>query len=647
MNGLSGSPLTNSSGYYSASVDYGWSGTVTPLLAGYTFVPSSSSYSNVTTNQSTNYTGTQLTNTISGYVRTSGGTGISGVTMNGLPGSPVTNSSGYYSATVNYGWSGTVTPILTGYSFVDASISYTNVTSDQVTNYTGTNIQTYTISGYVRTSAGVGISGVNISGFPTSIISNSSGNYSATVNYGWSGTITAVLTGYTFVAASTSYTNVTSDQTTNYTGTNIQTFTISGYVRTSAGVGISGVTLGGFPSSITTNSSGNYSATVNYGWSGMVTPTLTGYSFVAASTSYSNVTSDQTTNYTGTTVQTYVISGYVKTPAGAGINGVIMNGFPSIVTTSGGGNYSATVNSGWSGTVTPVLTGYTFVSASTSYENIASDQTTNYTGTIFTYTVSGFVRTAEGEGISGVAMNGFAINITTNSIGYYEATVNYGWTGIINPLLAGYIFVPISYSYINVTSNQTTNYIGNIKFIISDANGNTLHTNDTIKVPSDAGTLKLHVESTMDWSVSENSLWFKAVKENSSSIMLTYLENIAIIPKISTLKVRSLLNNEILLNVLQQPRISALRSSMQKFNNVKMYPNPAVSTIYLDMGNEKFDKVIISITNIQGNLLKTKEYKNLSGNQILEVSVSEFPTGQYWIQVGDEIYRKVFQLVKF
>jgi len=78
-----------------------------------------------------------------------------------------------------------------------------------------------------------------------------------------------------------------------------------------------------------------------------------------------------------------------------------------------------------------------------------------------------------------------------------------------------------------------------------------------------------------------------------------------------------------------------------------MFPNPAISTIYLDMGNEKFDRVIISITNIQGNLLKTKEYRNLSENQILEMSVAELQTGQYWILVGDEIYRKVFQLVKF
>ena len=81
---------------------------------------------------------------ISGYVRTSGGTGIEGVTMNGLPGNPSTNSSGYYSATASYGWSGTVTPAKSGYTFSPTSRSYSNVTSNQSDqNYTGTPIQPF------------------------------------------------------------------------------------------------------------------------------------------------------------------------------------------------------------------------------------------------------------------------------------------------------------------------------------------------------------------------------------------------------------------------------------------------------------------------------------------------------------------------
>ena len=43
---------SNTSGVYSCSVPQGWSGTVTPALAGYTFTPASRSYSSVAANQS-------------------------------------------------------------------------------------------------------------------------------------------------------------------------------------------------------------------------------------------------------------------------------------------------------------------------------------------------------------------------------------------------------------------------------------------------------------------------------------------------------------------------------------------------------------------------------------------------------------------
>jgi uncharacterized repeat protein (TIGR02543 family) len=51
MKGLEGSPVTDDTGYYSAKVKNGWSGVVTPARTGFTFDPSSRSYSNVTSDQ--------------------------------------------------------------------------------------------------------------------------------------------------------------------------------------------------------------------------------------------------------------------------------------------------------------------------------------------------------------------------------------------------------------------------------------------------------------------------------------------------------------------------------------------------------------------------------------------------------------------
>jgi hypothetical protein len=155
---------------------------------------------------------------ISGYVRTSSGNEISGVTItfsNG-EGFTTTDSSGYYSQKVKEGWSGAATPSMVGYNFDPASRNYSEVKRDQKNqDYIGTQIQQpKTISGYVRTSSGNGFSGVTVTfdnggGTDTT---NSSGYYSREVTYGWSGTVTPTKDGYSFIPISRSYSNVTADQ---------------------------------------------------------------------------------------------------------------------------------------------------------------------------------------------------------------------------------------------------------------------------------------------------------------------------------------------------------------------------------------------------------------------------------------------------
>jgi len=169
------------------------------------------------------------------------------------------------------------------------------------------------ISGTVATSGGAGVQGVTItfSGGEGTTSTDSSGNYSRSVTFGWSGTATPTKAGYTFSPTSKDYTNVTSDLAgEDYTGT-IFTYTISGNVSTSdasiriqAVAGLDGVVMNGLPGNPTTDASGNYSGTADYGFSGTVTPTLAGYTFTPPSRDYANVISDQTGhNYTATIIQ--------------------------------------------------------------------------------------------------------------------------------------------------------------------------------------------------------------------------------------------------------------------------------------------------------------------------------------------------------
>ena len=306
MSGLPGSPATNASGVYTATVDYGFSGTATPTLAGNTFTPPSRTYSNVTSNQTgQDYTATLLTYTISGAV-TRGGVGLQNVVMSDLPGSPATNASGIYTATVDYGFSGTATPTLAGNTFTPPSRTYSNATSNQTgQDYTAT-LLTYTITGTV-TRGGAGLQNVVMSGLPGSPATNASGVYTATVDYGFSGTATPVLAGYTFVPPSRTYSSVTVNQIDQDYAASTVMLSISGTVAYN-GSGLQDVVISGLPGSPATNASGVYTATINYGFSETVTPTLTNYTFTPPSRTYSNVTSNQTgQDYTAALVPPPVI----------------------------------------------------------------------------------------------------------------------------------------------------------------------------------------------------------------------------------------------------------------------------------------------------------------------------------------------------
>jgi hypothetical protein len=273
-----GSTTANGNGDYFFTVTYGWSGSVTPSKTGYIFSPASKDYANITANQNgQDYTVTLNTYTVSGNV------GVAGATINYSGGSTTVDVNGDYSFMVSYGWSGTVTPSKVGYTFSPVSKEYANVASDQAgQNYT-TALNTYTVSG------NAGVAGATVAYTGGSTTADTNGDYSFTVSYGWSGTVTPSKTGYIFSPSSKTYTDVSADQIQGFTAT-IITYTIFGSLGTNGAGAIVTYNSG----SITANSSGDYAFSVPYNWSGTVTPSKTGVLFSPTSRDYSNVTSDQT-----------------------------------------------------------------------------------------------------------------------------------------------------------------------------------------------------------------------------------------------------------------------------------------------------------------------------------------------------------------
>ena len=473
--GSAGETQTFFSGAYSKAVPVGWSGTVTASKSGYTFSPTSKTFSNVTTHQTQDFLGMPTTVTISGVVGTSSGSPMSGVglTFSGSDGTVTTTTdvSGHYSRAVTYGWSGTVTASKSGYTFSPTSKTFSNVTADQTQNFTGT-AQSVLISGTVsRSSDGAPLSGVSVSYTGGSTTTDSSGYYFFQAASGWSGTVTPSKGGYTFSPASKTFSNVTTDQTQNFVGTALK-IAVSGNVYQNEGgygsSGVVGVTVSYTGGTTTTNSSGDYSFEVNSGWSGTVTPSKAGYDFDPSSRSYSNITSNQThQNYVGT-AQTFTISGTITaSPGSQPLFDTTVSYSGGSTTTNSSGYYSFDVSYGWSGTVTPSRIGFSFNPPSRSYSNVTSNKTSqdfgaeldmvNVTGTITSST--------NGQPMVGVAVNstgsGWMPSTTTDASGNYLLILAAGTDAVVTPSKAGTTFSPPSRSYTNLTSGQSgQNFVG-------------------------------------------------------------------------------------------------------------------------------------------------------------------------------------------
>ena len=249
--------------------------------------------------------------TISGYVtEPDANIPVEGVFINANNGgsSDTTDANGYYQLTVEYGWSGTVEPNKTGYTFEPNGIDYSNVITDHNGNYTAI-LDTFIISGYAVDSEmltpleGVLLSPDNDGGPYTSKYygggqdtTDVNGYYEVLVDYNWSGNVVPSKYVYAFEPNSRHYEDVNEDYTAdqNYIGT-LLTYGITGYIKNECNVPIEDVVVsadnGGGQG--TTDVNGFYEVWVDYNWSGTVTPSKAHYTFEPNLMSYVDVLADQ------------------------------------------------------------------------------------------------------------------------------------------------------------------------------------------------------------------------------------------------------------------------------------------------------------------------------------------------------------------
>jgi uncharacterized repeat protein (TIGR01451 family) len=138
--------------------------------------------------------------------------GVAGVSMRyaigGVAYTATSGTGGGYTISLPKNWTGTITPVKTGYVFSPLSKTYTSpVTTNQVQNFA---IQQFAISGNAG-AAGVSLRYV-VGGVTKTATSNASGNYTLTVPSNWVGAVTPSKTGYSFLPASISYSTLAANQ---------------------------------------------------------------------------------------------------------------------------------------------------------------------------------------------------------------------------------------------------------------------------------------------------------------------------------------------------------------------------------------------------------------------------------------------------
>ncbi|MEN6577743.1 MAG: hypothetical protein ABFD90_15475 [Phycisphaerales bacterium] len=255
---LPGDPVSDDQGRFSIEVPNDLNGYVMPIKEGYAFDPPFVAFGPTSRIDNVHFTARVLT------VKISGNVGLPGVKMNGLPQDVVTDEVGMYIASVNYGWSGIVTPKKPGFVFEPANRSYMRVTENLAEQNYISRVIMFTVSGQA------GAPGVIMQGLPGEPVTDQDGNYRAQVEYGWSGTVAPYSEGLSFTPQERGYSAVTSDWNRENFKAEPQMLTISEVIAFGDKEPIQGIAVLAEPGGYSgiTDLQGRYWVKVPYGWSG-------------------------------------------------------------------------------------------------------------------------------------------------------------------------------------------------------------------------------------------------------------------------------------------------------------------------------------------------------------------------------------------
>ena len=413
--------------------------------------------------------------TISGTI-TAAGRGVDGVGVAFFNGETTqytwTSGGGHYAYVVWAGWTGTITPQDSCYSFTPSSVNVGPVNSNLVQDFLATR---YTVQvggvisdgppAYAGETLVNPVVGVQVAYPPFGVTTTGpDGRYSFPVPCGSGvGVITPVKAGWSFEPGYIVVEEPVFEDTNTYSfqGTESSTeYTISGRITDPSGrTALNGVTMEFYDGislvSTLTSGDGEYSHAFPLGWAGTVAPSMPGYTFTPVQATAGPLTDNEVHNFVGDRVQ-ITISGTVMTPQAEPVFGVTLtlSTGASVVSGSDGG-FSIQVPYGWSGNLVPSLSGWSFNPVRRYYSGVVTSQTDQH----FVareipqqFTISGTV-TRDGQPLAGVRITGLEGEPVTDAGGFYSARVNEGWDGTVAPVKTGNVFTPKQRTYTDVAGD--------------------------------------------------------------------------------------------------------------------------------------------------------------------------------------------------
>jgi len=323
-------------------------------------------------------------------------------------------------------------------------------------------LEELTISGNIANAQSVPISNARIE---TSIkqvaTSDSSGFFSLTIPYSFSGRVSVFMNDYTIPSTFKQYTNVRND----ISGEKfiIENYSISGLVTDTLNNPIPGIQIhfsngGGISTTnivTTSDNSGFFSLTFPYSFSGRVSVFMNDYTIPSTFKQYTNVRNDISGEKF--IIEDYSISGLVTDTLNNPIPGIqiyFSNG-GGISTTNINGYFTHNVYKSWNGMILPSGRGYKFTPPYISIDNISN----HYSDQLFKgskLSISGYVFDEIKNPVEGVKLvinNLNNMTVITDKYGFYVHEIDKNWAGNITPEKDTCKFDPSYTSYSAVTAN--------------------------------------------------------------------------------------------------------------------------------------------------------------------------------------------------